>query len=105
MALATILVAGRSHGTRLLQALGRASYGIYLSHVLVLGVVVRRVLGRPTEADFASPLWMLTMLVTWADVSRGRVCARTGNGARAGPADVRGRANRRRREADARVTR
>jgi peptidoglycan/LPS O-acetylase OafA/YrhL len=66
MALATILVAGRSHGTRLLQALGRASYGIYLSHVLVLGVVLRRMLGRPTEADFASPLWMLTMLVTWA---------------------------------------
>lgn len=65
MALAVVLVSGPTRGTRLLQALGRASYGIYLGHVLVLGVVLRRVVGGPQQADYASPTWMVTMALDW----------------------------------------
>jgi peptidoglycan/LPS O-acetylase OafA/YrhL len=65
MALAVVLVGGPARGTRLLQALGRSSYGIYLAHVLVLGVVLRRIFGRPDDADYSSPVWMVTMLTEW----------------------------------------
>ncbi len=65
MGLAVVLVAGPARGTRLLQALGRASYGIYLSHVLVLGVVLRRMFGRADAADFTTPAWAFAMVFQW----------------------------------------
>jgi peptidoglycan/LPS O-acetylase OafA/YrhL len=66
MALATALVGGPARGTALLQALGRASYGVYLAHVLVLEVVVYRLLGHPHATDFSSPTWIAALLLQWA---------------------------------------
>lgn len=66
MALAVALVGGAARGTRILQALGRRSYGVYLAHVLVLEVLLQRVFGRPGSTDFTSPTWMIAMLLEWA---------------------------------------
>lgn len=66
MALAVALVGSEERGMRMLRALGRRSYGIYLAHVLVLEFVCHRVFGRPGSADFTSPTWMVEMLAEWA---------------------------------------
>jgi peptidoglycan/LPS O-acetylase OafA/YrhL len=63
--LAAVLVGVDGPGTRLLQALGRRSYGVYLAHVLVLEVVLERVFGRPAGADFTSPAWLVEMVAEW----------------------------------------
>lgn len=66
---AAIAIVGRNaHRTGFLDALGRASYGIYLAHVLVLEVVVQRVLGRPDAG--ARPVtmigvWMACVLLSY----------------------------------------
>jgi peptidoglycan/LPS O-acetylase OafA/YrhL len=66
LALAVVTAAPASRPVRGLAALGRRSYGVYLTHMLVLELVVYRLLGRPAGADLASAAWLVKLALSWA---------------------------------------
>jgi peptidoglycan/LPS O-acetylase OafA/YrhL len=66
MALATALVLRSRNRIGLLAAFGRRAYGVYLVHVLVHEVVVRRVVGATTAAAAGSRSWAFAMVAEWA---------------------------------------
>lgn len=61
-------------GRNCISALARDSYGIYLSHVLVMQLLSRDVfiqlsgLGLATEAAYRTFAWVATMALSWAGV-------------------------------------
>lgn len=64
-----LVVATRAARTRVAAALiavGRRSYGIFLVHVLVLEMVVYRIVGSPSPADFDGWTWPLKLVAIWA---------------------------------------
>ncbi len=65
MTVVVSLVAGPLRGTRLWQALGRSSYGMYLSHLLVLEIV-QRFVGSPADPAASAPTWIAALLAQWA---------------------------------------
>lgn len=65
MALATALVLRMRHGIGPLATFGRRAYGVYLAHVLVHEVVVRRVFAATTAAAAGSPSWPVAMIAEW----------------------------------------
>lgn len=66
MALATVLVLRMGSGAGALAAFGRRAYGVYLVHVLVYEIVVRRVFAAPTAAAAGSPTWAFAVVAEWA---------------------------------------
>ncbi len=68
MALAFAVVFGRGESRTAagLARLGRHSYGIFLIHILLLGVGVERFLGAPAPEQFLEPWWILRMAAGWA---------------------------------------
>jgi len=65
MALATALVLRSRRGAGALAAFGRRAYGVYLVHVLVHEVVVRRVFAATAAAGAGSPSWGFAMIAEW----------------------------------------
>jgi surface polysaccharide O-acyltransferase-like enzyme len=49
----------------LLAGLGQHSYGIYLVHLLVLGIIVNRILGAPAPEQFGHTLWIFRITASW----------------------------------------
>ncbi|MFP6627243.1 MAG: hypothetical protein VCA74_09345, partial [Deltaproteobacteria bacterium] len=45
--------------------LGQHSYGIYLVHLLVLGIIVNRILGAPAPEQFGHTLWIFRITASW----------------------------------------
>ena len=66
MAFATALVLRSRNGGAALAAFGRRAYGVYLVHVLIHEVVVRRIVGATTAAAAGSPTWAVAMIAEWA---------------------------------------